>query len=160
MLSKIANFYTGIQHYVTAGLGILCIVLSLGWYTTHLKLEAETSGRQADKSRYEAVQAKTELDFKNYKTDKEKESRDKAAKADADAAALSDKYHAAVLRYQAAQRKTSGPSTVPSEGNTTESLDGPGESSLISITTEDALICADNTARLEIGHDWAIDLEK
>lgn len=160
MLSKLVTFYSGIQHYVTLGLVAVGIILSIGWYATSLKLAAEVNGRAADKSRYEAVQAKTELDFKNYKTDKEKESRDKAAKADADAAALSDKYHAAVLRYQAAQRKASGPGTVPSEGDTTEGPDGPGSGSLLYVTQRDALICADNTARLQIGHEWSLTLDR
>ena len=89
----------------------------------------------------------------------EKELRDAqnrklAADGDHAAAALRARYDAAVLRLADAQRSTGG-ADLPLASTPATRGDRPGESAGLSVSRDDALICADNTARLQAVHDWA-----
>ncbi len=93
-----------------------------------------------------------------------------AVQSDRSAADLRGRYHAAVLQLAAAQDTArradlSGDADAPARG------DGPGEGAGVSvgsssngpvgplaISQDDALTCADNTARLQAVHDWAVAL--
>jgi len=94
-----------------------------------------------------------------------------AVAADRAAADLRDRYHAAVLQLASAQGR-SRQSHLPGHADTAASGDRPGEGAGIpagadfaevareplAVSRDDALTCADNTARLQAVHDWAITL--
>jgi hypothetical protein len=93
-----------------------------------------------------------------------------AAQSDQTAADLRGGYHAAVLQLAAAQDNARG-TDLPGHADAPESSDGPGERAGVSvgidsgepvdpvaISRDDALTCADNTARLQAVHDWAVAL--
>lgn len=125
-------------------------------------LSAEKAGRAADRSNYERAQLKATADAYAAKIKKEAEDAKKTDAADARYADLSSQYHAAVLRYQASQRAASG-TDLSQSSEATASGDGPGGPSLVPqgsilIPQVDALICADNTARLEAVREWALGL--
>lgn len=151
----------GFSNYIMAALMAAAVALSVGWYTTHLKLTAEKNGRAADRGSYEAEQAKNKLASLQYKVDKEKEYATKATKADAKLADLRAEYRANILRYQAAQDgATPGPGVSSPEAGDPQGADRSGDGSLLYVTRKDANVCADNTARLKVAHDWAADLQK
>ena len=112
-------------------------------------------GRKADKTAYEKAQATALATELKKKQDKIDEYERKRVKADANLAALTGKYHAAVLRYQTA-KGTPNRVSAPRETKPAEGDNGPGGETLV--PTADLLICADNTARLEIAREWALGL--
>ena len=125
-------------------------------------LSAEKAGRAADRSNYERAQLKATADAYAAKIKKEAEYAKKADAADARYADLSGQYHAAVLHYQAAQR-AAGKADLPQSTKGAEGSDGSGGPPLIPqgsilIPQADALICADNTARLEAVREWALGI--
>lgn len=90
------------------------------------------------------------------------ESKANAAKADANYSTLLAQYHASLVRYG-----TNHGSTVQANHNqlpTPQGSNGPGASTdlpnTLTITGDDAQICAVNTARLQAVHDWAITLPR
>lgn len=103
-----------------------------------------------------------------------------AVDSDRTAADLRDRYHAAVVQLAAAQDRARR-SDLPGHANAPASSDRPGESAgfpagsnpagesprdrhavvainSLAISEHDALTCADNTARLQAVHDWAVAL--
>lgn len=129
---------------------------------TKALVEKERAGRARDRAAYaHAQQRATELAVQQ-KIETEKRYEDERKKADAAYADLSGQYSAAVLRYKAAQR-ASGKADLPSATAGTQGIDRSGSRPVlfdgITITEEDALICADNTARLQSAHDWALSIE-
>ena len=125
-------------------------------------LSAEKAGRIADQEGYRRAQAEAEVNALAAKIKKEAEDAKKADAADARFADLSQQYRAAVLRYQAAQR-AAGSADLPQPTQGAASGDGPGGPAVIPqgailIPQADALVCADNTARLEAVRDWALGL--
>jgi hypothetical protein len=90
-----------------------------------------------------------------------KESADETARqaSDADYDVLRARYWAAIdkLRRQAASaRPAPGQPDLPGTSQATEGVDRSGNGAGISISEADALICADNTARLQAARDWAL----
>ena len=103
----------------------------------------------------QATTAKEEQDAKNAKL---------AADGDRAAADLRGRYHAAVLQLAAAQGRARS-ADLPGRAASAQSRDRSGEGALVpagpaalAISQDDALICADNTARLQAVHDWATAL--
>lgn len=101
---------------------------------------------------------------------KDAENAKLAADGDRTAAALRDRYHVAVMQLAAAQDHDRAPD-LPGDADATKGSERPGESAIIHgesstsepyrplvISRDDALICADNTARLQAVHDWAVAL--
>ena len=95
-----------------------------------------------------------------------------AAAGDRTAADLRDRYHAAILQLASAQDRARRPD-LPSHAEAAACSDRPGESAGVfagagtaevapveplSVSRDDALTCADNTARLQAVHDWAVAL--
>lgn len=93
-----------------------------------------------------------------------------AAQSDQSADDLRGRYHAAVLQLAAAQSRARG-ADLPGDADATAGSDRSGESagvsagpglgetaSSLAIGQDDALTCADNTARLQAVHDWAVAL--
>ena len=91
-----------------------------------------------------------------------------AAQSDHTAADLRGRYHAAVLQLSAAQDHARG-ADLPGNADAAARGDRSGEGAdvpagpdsgqpagLIAVSQDDALTCADNTARLQAVHDWAV----
>lgn len=153
-------------HWKLIGLGLLCLALIVQTFrlsATEGSLIAEKAGRQSDRLSYEKAQALAASEALSAKIETEKRHEAEREKSDARAATLAADYRGAVLRYQAAQRAASE-ADLPQPSEAAESSNGPGGPSLllagdIIIPQADALICADNTARLEAVRDWALSLE-
>ena len=101
----------------------------------------------------QATQAKELKDAQNAKL---------AVASDQAAADLRGRYHAAVMQLADAQRAARR-ADLPGHANPAQSSDGPGKGAFIladplEISVPDALTCADNTARLQAVHDWALGL--
>jgi hypothetical protein len=145
-------------------LGIFATVQTFRLQSTAEKLEAERLGRASDRKEYQRAQAEATANALSEKMKKEAEYAAKADESDARYADLSGQYRAAVLRYQAAQRASRG-TDLPRATDATQGFDSPGGGAVIPagdilIPQADALICAENTARLQSARDWALSLER
>jgi len=163
ILSRIQQAAIIAAGVVIAALAIFVTIQTFRLVSTQGALEAETAGRRGDAARYAQAQAEAAAIALSAKMKKEAEYAAKAEQADARADDLGQRYHAAVLRYQAAQR--SGRATdMPGTAQSAESSDGPGGSPVIPlgnilIPEADAFVCATNTGRLQAAREWALSLE-
>ena len=112
----------------------------------------------------QATQAKEIKDASNAKL---------AADSDKAAADLRTRYRAAIVQLAAAQNHNRA-ANLPVDADTAPGGNGPGVSSSLSgddlpttpdpaslaISQEDAVTCADNTARLQAVQQWAVGLSK
>lgn len=174
-MSKLLSLWGRIGNYVTGGLAVALLAASVGLYITNLKLDAERTGRMADKNAYVSMQATYTANALAEKQEVERKYREEAKQADDNYNALLGRYRASLLRYRAAQREGGETSASAGSGGT-EGGDGsrfspelpapryaldtvifPPKDSII-IPMEDAEICAINTARLKVVRDWAIKL--
>jgi hypothetical protein len=121
--------------------------------------QGQKAGRALDKSTYQTAEAKSETKFVQYKFEQEKKYWEKANAADARYDARYDELSANFMQY--ASKGTSGQPIILQTGSGgAKGADGPSPSTLVPITYQDGLICAENTARLLEAHKWAIDLNK
>ena len=159
-------WWTKISNYVTAGLGAALIATSIGWYLTDVQLNytksalvIEKLGRKNDRLAYEKAQKDAEVISLNKVIEVERKNAEEARKADEAYAGLLSKYNASIVRYQAAQRST-GKIDLSSTSITSSGSDVTSENTRISITIDDAGICAENTARLQAVKRWVDSLDK
>ncbi|WP_313326078.1 hypothetical protein [Sphingobium yanoikuyae] len=143
-------------------IGIYATVQTFRHQSAVAELETERLGRASDRKDYQRAQAEATANALSDKMRKEAEYAAKADEADARYADLSGQYRAAVLRYQAAQRAASKPD-LPGTSKAAQGGDGPGGGAIIPagdilIPQADALICAENTARLEAARAWALSI--
>src|SRR6185503_173368 len=149
-----------LKRYLPYVLGVVFLV-SAYFYVDHRGYHRAEVKYTAEIAQIKQKSAESEALAWRQKNDAEKKYRDNAQKADTNDAALRSKYDAALLRLAKAQRPTSqaGASTGPS---LSQGSDGPGGSTELpeelTITFEDAKICAVNTSRLEAVHDWATSI--
>lgn len=164
---KLIDVYSKIRDYLLAGSVVALVAASVGWYTTDLKLDAakvrikfEQQSRILDRTIYEKAQAEAANIAYEEKIKKDEENAKKAAKADADYNALLSRYNASILRYQASQTadRPSGSIHMSSSSTSSDGSHFTSESTEISISIEDAGICAENTARLSAVRSWATGL--
>jgi hypothetical protein len=87
--------------------------------------------------------------------EQERKDAENARKADEAYNDLLRKYNSSIVRYQASQR-TPGGITLSSSSSTFDGSYERSESTIISITLDDAGICAENTARLQAVRQWAL----
>jgi len=153
--------FTQVRDYLIAGFAVAALVGSIGWRVTSLELEAEKSGRAADKASYEAAQQMAKAKALEEKQKLEKEYNDKAKKADADYDTLLAKYSAAVVHYKANQSPALRVD-LPGSSNPAEGADRTGRGSELSeglfVRMADAQVCAVNTARLQSAREWALSI--
>ncbi len=148
--------------FAWALVALLLVVQTFRLQTAVANMEAERAGRLADRSEYQRAQAEATSRALSEKMQKEAEYEAKADEADTRYADLSGQYRAAVLRYQAAQR-AGGSTNMSGTSEAASGTDGPGGGAVlhvgaIMIPQADALICAENTARLVAAHEWAAGL--
>lgn len=134
-------------------------VTALLLHAARSERDAAIAGRAADRSAYVAAQETARSNALAAAAKKDAENVKKADDADARFANLSAQYRAISLRYSAAQ-SVAGQSRLPAAAKSTESPDRPGGLAVIPqgsilIPQADALICADNTARLQAAREWA-----
>lgn len=171
----LARFYERFRGYVTGGLLIALGVTTLGWVITDARLDACQSGRKADKAAYEKAQADAEVLWMKAIKKKEEDYAKKAKKADEAYDALAGKYNDAIRVYVDAQGKARKASS-PADGGDASGTNRPGENPFVSpndyaqteldvtqvavVPVSDLVICGENTARLQVARDWALDLNK
>lgn len=129
---------------------------------TRDKLTAEVSAHVKDITDFKNAQAEADKQAAATKAALTKESKANADQADSNYDTLLAKYRSSLLRFSSGQGGTGagGNSQLPaSQGG-----NGPGTGTelpkSLTITGEDAGICAVNTARLVAVHDWAVSLPK
>lgn len=159
-------WWTKISNWVTVGLGATLLAASVGWYTTNVRLNYTKSElvmeklyRKNDKLAYEKAQKDAQVKSLNKVIEVERKNAEDARKADEAYTTLLNKYHTSIVRYQASQRST-GRVDLSNTSITSSGSDVTSESTRISITIDDAGICAENTARLQAVKQWAESLKK
>lgn len=151
-----------IKNYIIGGLGALFLLSLTANYVQRDMYNNCVAAREADQKAYKAEQQEAAAIAYRNALEVERKNAERAQQADAAYATLSSQYRASVLRLQAAQR-TNLPTNLSATPNSTGSVDGPDPSAVVpeyptdlTVSTEDALICADNTARLLAARSWAL----
>lgn len=165
-MSILAILSTVRAHWKLAVMSLLlalCAIQSVRLSNTQLKLTAEREGRASDREATRLAMLAAEANAKADKLKWENFYAAKAKAADTRATGLAADYRAAVLRFESDQRKARTALAAASRSSSAVA-DGPGgypelpEGSIL-IPTNDALICATNTARLVSARKWALTLE-
>jgi hypothetical protein len=125
---------------------------------TNISLVKEKASHASDIASFKKAQADADSKAQAEKVILQKESKADADQADANYATLFARYKSSLLRYSANQSGTK--STSDNQLPSAQGGNGPSENTKLSITVDDAQICAENTARLQAVHDWAITLPK
>lgn len=143
--------------YVSAGLlAALALALLWGWRVDALRAHYKDALAQQAKAYTDAQKAaQTDFDKKLAAAKAKNEELNNAA--DKKSADVSIVYRDRVLRLPAASCPASG--TGLPKADVPESADGPGADAVV-LKRDDVLICADNTARLQAAHDWAVEMMK
>lgn len=130
------------------------------WRHTNAMLIKERAAHAADIASFKKAQADADTKAQTERAVLLKESKANAAQADANYTTLLSSYHASIMRYKAPQGTARGRSD--NQLSTTQGGDGSSTStelpSTLTISGDDAQICAVNTARLQAVHDWAVSL--
>lgn len=145
------------KYVAIAVLSGLLVFTANGWSHTNKLLIEERAAHKADNEKIKDAQVEAEKKIKDVTKQLKEEGEKNAKEADKKYADLYATYRHNLLRYKANQSVPSRPSGS-STGSPAESPNGPSESSELSITVTDAQICAENTARLQTAHDWALGL--
>jgi len=158
MLSRVLGLWDRLRDYVTLGLFVGLVAVTILWRFSVGDLALEKEGRLRDQETYQSAQSAAEAKALRLKQEQEKKDRDKQEAADSNAAALRSKYDGILRRYAEAQRTISR-TNLPGSSPTPEGSNGPGTSAVLpdslTIPYKDAEICAENTARLEAVQKWA-----
>jgi hypothetical protein len=158
------NIVTYWRFWVPAILIITNVGFGLGWSHEHELLVKEQLAHKTDIQNFKTEQAVATAKAVAEKSVLQKESKANADQADANYTNLYSQYRSVLLRYQANQ--SGAGSTDNHQLPSAQSGNGPGTSSEVSpagtitITMDDANVCAINTARLQAVHDWAINPPK
>lgn len=154
----LSNIRTNWKLWLAGLLVVLQISSGYGWWRDHNLLVAERAAHTADNAKFIAAQKVADTQAQTIKTQLQTEG--KAAQHDADThySTLLAQYDASLVRYAThpGGPKQAGDNQLPA----TQGTDGPGQGTelppTLTIPSEDAQICAENTARLMSAHDWAI----
>ncbi|CAM6031248.1 unnamed protein product [Sphagnum compactum] len=153
------------KQYFLIGVLFLGLVFTYHeWEDTKASLKIEKASHAADIASYKKAQADANAEAVKEKQELLTQSKAEAHEADANYTTILNGYKSNLLRYK---QQTSGSRTQSAStsqySDTTQDSNGSSTSSVvpqITITTDDANICAINTARLQAAHDWALQLEK
>lgn len=129
-----------------------------GWYHDHEGLLKERAAHQLDITNFKNAQAAADKAAQTEKVQLQTESKAAKNEADTNYSSLLSQYDASLVRYAAGKGHT-----VTGSDNQLPAAQGSDGSStstklpeIIVITGDDGQICAENTARLQASHDWAI----
>ncbi len=155
----------GILPHVVIVLIAAAITGAVGWGITKLKLdnmelkyEVQVKQNENDRKAYEKAAAEAKAKAQEVVRQKEKEHAEIKAKQDAAYSKLSNEYRLAIVRYKNSVR-ASGPGS-PAQPGGAPSAEGEGGDSLVPVPEDDLRICAVNTAKAQIAHDWVMSLEQ
>jgi hypothetical protein len=157
-MSKIIEFLMPFKTYLLGGMVLLLAVSSMGWYMTSKNLDVEKQLRKTDKITYEAAQKEYELKEFKARTERERQYAENARQSEKKYNNLHAEYARNLVRFQAAQseaRRLAAAAKNRSAGVPVRASESPE----ILITTDDGLICAENTAKLKAIQDWALKLK-
>lgn len=145
------------------------LAATAGWYVTSTKLdharqqiEIEQKGRVADRLAFVAASATAKANNLEEVKKINEENVVKAEVANDRYDALRKLYDANLVQYarDQATKRNSGTVRLSDHTITTDGSNVTSESSEISISFEDAGICAENTARIQSVKDWADSLKQ
>jgi hypothetical protein len=151
------------QYYLIAVLVAGNLLSYAEWQRNVSSLSIEVAAHAADIKAYKQAQADALAKAVAEKQILIDSSKAKANAADENYSTLYSKYQSSLLRYKASGSTSSGP-TLGEHSDPAQSPDGPGKDSQIpdqvTISMDDADICAVNTARLQAAHEWALKLKE
>lgn len=157
--SLFSDILNNVQKYwkffaIIALIGLQAYIVH-SWYDTNIDLVKEKISHQQDIKDFKNAQDLAATLAKTEVGQLKKENDSAVQKANQDYSNLLVQYRSSVLRYS-----SKSPTSEPSGGqlSTPQGSDGPSTSPSISITIDDANICAENTARIQVVHDWATNL--
>jgi len=140
---------------LTIGLIALALITSFGWYVTNQHL-------QNLKASYVGAQVQAKLDMQTLKLKKESEYNALRKEMDVQYDDLVSRYNdtLAKLRQDVKGGSTKGGAIIVSKSpGTSESSLGEGGDTFFPITLRDAHICATNTAKAQIAHEWVMSFQ-
>lgn len=148
--------------WIIAILAVSNLVSFSQWQHNAKMFTQEKASHTLDIKNFKDAQAKADADAKAMAQALIKESKANAREADANYTILLSKYNASLLRYHTSQSHSSQANSYqpPSPQGGDRPSGGPQLSEAITITLDDAQICAVNTARLQAVHDWAVALPR
>lgn len=155
----------GIVPHVIIVLIAAAITGAAGWGITKLKLdnmelkyEVQVKQNENDRKAYEKAAAEAKAKAQEVVRKKEQEYAEIKAQQDAAYSKLSNEYRLAIVRYKNSVR-AGGPGSSTTTGSASSS-EGTSGDSLIPVPEDDLRICAVNTAKAQIAHDWVMSLEQ
>ena len=161
----IASFQKYWQYYIMILLAVASLFSYHEWQTVASDLHVEKMAHAADIKAFKDAQAEADARAKQIADALTKESKAKAHEADRNYKSLYAQYRANLVRYQALQRAAHGPGGDQASG-AAQGTNGSGKGSVVPaptgpliITGQDAQICAENTAKLQAAHDWALTIK-
>lgn len=170
IFTGIGNFFSGLiknieTHWQLWLVGLLIagnIFTAWEWNHTTTALTKEKAAHAADIATFKRTQAEADTRAQMIKQTLQKEAKANADQADASYSNLLAQYHGSLLRYASSKGSAKQPSN--SQLSTTQGSNGPSTNTelpaTLTISGDDAQICAVNTARLQSVHDWATSLPK
>lgn len=154
---------SGVKQYLPIGGGIaLALFAAWAWRVDSLRAgykaqrDAERQAHARTIHNYTEAQKLAEIAFTVKIEAIQKRNKELNDEADSRVAALRADYADRVRKLPKAAQCSAGSAGMP-EANGTESTNGPGGDAVI-LDRSDALICADNTSRLQAAHDWALEI--
>ena len=147
--------------YWLIGLLLGCgLASTYGLYDTRISLTKEKAAHAYDIKSFKDAQAAANNKAQEERAILQKESKANADQADANYSTLLARYHTSLMRYAPSKGGTKFASN--NQLSSPEGSDGPSASTdlpaTLTITGDDANICAINTARLQAVRDWATTL--
>jgi hypothetical protein len=135
------------------------VTSAVGWYITGGKLDVERLGRENDRISYVAEQERYKANALNEKMIKEAEYARIKEEQDVAYNNLLTQYRTAIVRYKASFSPGSR-ANLPSSTPATPVDAGAGSNTLVPVPIEDLEICAVNTAKAQVAHEWAKEIAK
>lgn len=148
--------------WLIGGLLVLNIGSGLLFYQSHKDLSIEKAAHSRDIQSYKDAKAEAEDKIQETKDKLEAKAKIDAKQSDQTYASLLKRYNASVLRYKAAESVRSRPRGSDSNSSTGVRQGASGDTELsapITISGDDARICAVNTAKLQSLQAWALTIQ-
>ena len=132
----------------------IALILGFSWFSTSQRL-------QRLQAEYKGAQQEATNELLKLKISKELEYNELRKQKDRDYDELIGRYSDTLerLRTNTQSSSGSGPIVVSKSPGTSESSLGAGGDTYIPITLSDAYICATNTAKAQIAHEWVLSLQ-
>ena len=159
MLALLGLITKNWQAVIIAGLLLTTGLLDVELKQTHKNLVKEQASHQLDISMFKQAQQIADTNAKAQVAAMQKEYTTNAQQADINYSNLYTKYKSVLVQYSANQGAAKHVDSVP-QADPAQSGNGSSSNPQLSVSTIDAQICAENTARLQAVHDWAEGLLK